>query len=255
MNNCIQYERAIPVFFDRIIARMRTRSRQVIALMVLLLLSCGLCARTSDGAYTPEDIGCNGKGKSCWLGDLGDPAAYRFTMYNGNWAPSAVLPFDPPADTALEVTSSAAWSSSIYYHDENGRVYLSFPFGRFMLYTGIKLHANDQYLFTSANDHFFYPSWYVAGRSVKYSTPNDSSSKIPGAPRLVVYQLWEGNWSQNIYLSDNAVEDQLVIVHSDAANWSCIYVNSMCIGVVSKGVTLAFKYVGHSWTWVDLTQN
>jgi hypothetical protein len=253
MDNNIQCERIAAANLDRTLVRRKVRSGRIIVLMAMLLLSCGLQARTSDGTFTPADIGCNSHLHWCWLSYFDDFTNYRFATFDGDWSPIIFLPFLPNKDTKFEVKSNATWPSSIYYRDV-GQVLLRFSFGKYSIYTDLTLRTNDQYVFTNSNDYVHYPSWYISGQSVKYLTPNDSSGHIPDAPRLIVYQTSNGNWTRNVYLSNNAVEDQLVIIHSDSQYKVDVFASSLNVGTVSQGETVAYKYIGHTWTRVNVTQ-
>jgi hypothetical protein len=216
----------------------------------LLLLAFTAHARTSDGAFTPQDLQCNALTNyfptPCWLNDEGY-TSYKFRTFDNDWGREIELPRHPSKNTLLDIASNATNASSIF--SDGVGIYLKLPFGGINIKTDLTLHIHDQYVLTNGDDIRF-PAWTPAGSSVKFVSPSSGSLSIPGSPRMLVYQTADTDWVSDIYMPDYPGDDQLIIIHSEAAQPSVVHSlpGGQKLADISKGQTLVYKYIDGKWT-------
>jgi hypothetical protein len=220
----------------------------IISLGMLMLWPIGLYATTYGDAFTPNELRCNGD--SCSLSDWSTP--YKFRTYDGNWSRRIVLPRTTQPMT-VDIASDASYTSSIRNSPADAAsMALSFTFGAFNMYSDIALHTKDRYIFNIyvASNGF---AWNPVGDSVYYMQPNRNGSYIPNSNRMVIFQMFDGDWSSKIYLPDQPLDDQLVIIHSEATYSSELRSspNGPAITGISRGQTLIYKYYDGSWNAPD----
>jgi hypothetical protein len=216
----------------------------VILLGLLMLWPIGSHATTYSDAFTPTELGCYSD--ACTLRDSSTP--YKFRTYDGDWSKRLLLP-DTNQIMTVDIASDASFTSSIGSGSvDTAKLALSFAFGAFDMYSDISLHTGDRYIFNiyvASNGY----AWSPVGDSVYYMQPNRNGSYIPNSNRMVIFQMFDGDWSSKIYLPDQPLDDQLVIIHSEAGYSSQLYSssNGPAIVGISKGQTLIYKYSGGNW--------
>ncbi|NHB98738.1 hypothetical protein [Photorhabdus stackebrandtii] len=198
--------------------------------------------------FTPNDLGCN-NGDDCLLNSIMD-TQYEFSTFDGNWSFNLKLPQHSLRNAELSVSSHAGYTSALF--SEGSGIVLVFPFGTMRLATSIMFHTNDKYTFVNRGSTDT-SAWEPGGSSFKSLSPNQSGPYIPGAPRLVVYKMSDGDWNSTIYLPDNPTADQLVIIHSDASWSSQLHSSSTgpVVATLATGKTVVYQYGSKGWKRID----
>jgi len=132
------------------------------------------------------------------------PSGYTrltFTLSDGNWAPSIVLPSTPTDGAQVLLSSAAGYGSSV----DTTKVDLPL--------NPLPLVAGDSYQFTwSATAG----KWTVSGSKVAYYTPNQNSAVIPDThPRISFYTT-----SDSTFAILGPREPQVMRLSGEAVKWS-----------------------------------
>lgn len=219
------------------------------------LVASSMAYAQAGGIFTPNDLGCaNADGNPpCRLDSDGSVSPYKFETFDGNWGKYLFVPTFLNKGMTLDILSQATFTSSIADDGSNPKfmtLQLKLPFGKLQMFTDITLHTNDEYVFSKSGDYYWVPQ---SGKSINYASPSSGGTYIAGSPRFLVYQMQNGNWGRDVYLPDHPVDDQLIIIHSDASASSQLHSssNGPVMATISNGQTLIYKYVNQTWTSVQ----
>ncbi len=193
-----------------------------------------LCFGTAQAAEIQLSPSTNGGGRL--------PSGFTkitFTMGDGNWAPSIVLPSTPADGAQVLLSTTAAYSSSV----DTTKVDL--PLNPLTLVTG------DSYQFTwSATAG----KWTVSGSKVARYTPNQNGAVLPDThPKLSFYTTSDGNWVPNITLPKVGAEGDIIVVRSRATYSSRITPTNLVYAsttVLNTNDEYVFVYSGHFKRWL-----
>jgi metalloprotease StcE-like protein len=197
---------------------------------VLAALFCGT-AQAAEITLTPNS---NGGGRL--------PSGYdkiTFSMADGNWTNTIVLPSTPANGAQVLISSAAGYGSSL--DATNVDVPLK----------PLPIVAGDSYQFTYSAAA---AKWTVSGSKVAQYTPNQTGAVIPDThPKLSYYQTWDGNWAPNITLPKTGAEGDIIVIRSRATYGSRITPDNQLYAsttVLSTGDEYVFVFSGYFKRWL-----
>jgi len=193
-----------------------------------------LCFGTAQAAEIQLTPNTNGGGRL--------PSGYTqitFTLSDGNWAPSLVLPSTPTDGARVLFSSSAGYGSSV----DTTKVDLPL--------NPLPLVAGDSYQFTWSAAA---GKWTVSGGKVAQYTPNQNSAVIPDThPKVTFYKTYDGNWSPNLTLPKVGAEGDILVIRSHATYGSTILPANQLYAsttVLNTNDEYVFVYSGYFKRWL-----
>ncbi|WP_161972860.1 zinc-dependent metalloprotease family protein [Enterovibrio baiacu] len=164
--------------------------RRYIALAISLVCVCASSLAVAAN-LTPKDV-VDGQLPS-------NDRNITFTTYNGNWVRDIKLPLTPEDNTVVTVISKAGYASNI--------AHATLQFEQLLLTTGDRVTV--RYKASNA-------SWSI---DMENQSPNATGSQIDNSAgqQYVHYRVWNGNWTRQITLPEDAQKLRGIIISSDAA--------------------------------------
>lgn len=200
-------------------------------LFAIALCGFSLVASANQISLTP-----NSNGQSGVLPDGYD--IIDFSLSDGDWVPTAVLPVHPRDGAQVSLRTSAAYGVVVNTSTTDLGI------------SQLAMTRNARYSFKySASTGV----WTLSGDLVRQLTPNDAGAQIPsGAGGVTYYSMWNGNWVPSVALPASANDGDVIVIKSSAAYDSSIANGALLYSSTTKikqGDTYALTYLANERRW------